>query len=220
MTTFRRAHSPQQRETRRRGILDTAAAMLAEMPVSAVTLNELSRRAGMAKSNVLRYFESREAVLLELLTSELGGWADDLEETLDAAVDAGTVSVRSRQLVDVLVSTLAERPVLCDLMSEQAAVLDHNISPTATLEYKQRSIAVIDRLTALVGKHLPELGPQQSQQFITVAALLVTAVWPTANPPAALRDIYRDHPEIACHRVEFADTLRSALYVFMAGLLA
>ena len=41
--------------------------MLAEMPVAEVTLNELSRRAGLAKSNVLRYFESREAVLLELL---------------------------------------------------------------------------------------------------------------------------------------------------------
>ena len=33
--------------------------MLAEMPVSELTLNELSRRAGLAKSNVLRYFESR-----------------------------------------------------------------------------------------------------------------------------------------------------------------
>jgi AcrR family transcriptional regulator len=43
--------------------------MLTEMPVAQITLNELSRRVGLAKSNVLRYFESREAVLLELLDS-------------------------------------------------------------------------------------------------------------------------------------------------------
>ena len=48
--------------------------MLEEMPVAEVSLNELSRRVGLAKSNVLRYFESREAVLLELLLDFLGSW--------------------------------------------------------------------------------------------------------------------------------------------------
>jgi AcrR family transcriptional regulator len=67
MVAFQRARSAEQREARRRTILDTAAAMLEEMPVSEVSLNELSRRVGLAKSNVLRYFESREEILLELL---------------------------------------------------------------------------------------------------------------------------------------------------------
>src|SRR2546428_13885140 len=71
---FQRARSEEQREARRQAILGAAAAMLAEMPVAEVTLNELSRRAGLAKSNVLRYFESREAVLLELLDSAWQGW--------------------------------------------------------------------------------------------------------------------------------------------------
>src|SRR5580704_13371703 len=86
MTTFQRARSEEQREARRRAILDTAAAMLAEMPVAQVTLNELSRRVGLAKSNVLRYFESREAVLLELLDSAWQEWLTQLAQDLDAAV--------------------------------------------------------------------------------------------------------------------------------------
>lgn len=73
--TFQRARTEEQREIRRRAILDMASAMLDEMPVAAVTLNELSRRVGLAKPNVLRYFESREAVLLELLDRFLrSGW--------------------------------------------------------------------------------------------------------------------------------------------------
>ena len=82
MTTFQRARSEEQREVRRRAILDAAAAMLAEMPVAEVTLNELSRRVGLAKSNVLRYFESREAVLLELLDSAWQEWLTGLEADL------------------------------------------------------------------------------------------------------------------------------------------
>ena len=52
-TTFQRARSDEQRAIRRQTILDTAAAMLEEMPASELSLNELSRRVGLAKSNVL-----------------------------------------------------------------------------------------------------------------------------------------------------------------------
>src|ERR1700722_18568858 len=86
MTLFQRARSAEQREVRRRAILDTAAAMLAEMTVAEVTLNELSRRVGLAKSNVLRYFESREAVLLDLLGSEWQEWLAALAGELGDAV--------------------------------------------------------------------------------------------------------------------------------------
>jgi AcrR family transcriptional regulator len=64
--------------------------MLTEMPVAQITLNELSRRVGLAKSNVLRYFESREAVLLELLDSAWQEWLAQLEEDLGRAVWTST----------------------------------------------------------------------------------------------------------------------------------
>src|SRR5580698_10245701 len=88
MAVLQRVRSEEQREAGRQAILRAATAMLAEMPVAEVTLNELSRRAGLAKSNVLRYFESREAVLLELLDSAWQDWLVQLDRDLQAAVDA------------------------------------------------------------------------------------------------------------------------------------
>src|ERR1035438_117509 len=143
MTTFQRARSEEQREVRRRTILDAAAAMLAEMPVAQVTLNELSRRVGLAKSNVLRYFESREAVLLELLDSAWQEWLADMEAGLTGAIDASApLGERADQLAAALASSLAARPVLCDLLSAQAAVLERNVSTEVALQYKR---AAIDR---------------------------------------------------------------------------
>jgi AcrR family transcriptional regulator len=221
MTTFRRAHSPQQREVRRRAILDAAAAMLGEMSVSEISLNELGRRAGMAKSNVLRYFESREAVLLELLSAQMNAWIDQVALSLaDIADPSSPATVRSQQLVDVLVTTLVGHPVLCDLMSEQAAVLERNISGEAVLQHKHASIAGIERLMEIVRRQLPELGAEGTVRFTTLAALLTTAVWPHSNPPAALAALYRDRPELACYRVEFESTLRESLHIVLAGLLA
>src|SRR2546428_12712597 len=94
-TLFQRARSDEQREVRRQAILRVAAEMLAQMPVAELSLNELSRRVGLAKSNVLRYFESREAVLLELLDLAWRDWLDRLAAALPGKLDAST-SVTTR----------------------------------------------------------------------------------------------------------------------------
>src|ERR1700727_3624850 len=100
---FQRARSEEQRAIRRQAILDAAAAMLEIMPVSEVTLTELSRRAGLAKSNVLRYFESREAILLELLDRATKLWLSELPGQLAAGVATeGTPGERADQLDVVL----------------------------------------------------------------------------------------------------------------------
>ena len=90
--TFQRARSEEQRAERRRTILATAETMLTEMPVAQLSLNELSRRVGLAKSNVLNYFESREAVLLELVDTETQAWVQDLADALSEVTRRPPVS--------------------------------------------------------------------------------------------------------------------------------
>src|SRR3954449_3979699 len=103
MHTFQRARNDEQREVRRQAILRVAAEMGGQMPVAEVSLNELSRRVGLAKSNVLRYFESREAVLLELLDVFLGSWLAELADELAAGVKAEAApEVRAGQLAEIL----------------------------------------------------------------------------------------------------------------------
>src|SRR5882757_6954696 len=112
--TFQRARSEEQREIRRRVILHTAAAMLDEMPVSALSLNELSRRVGLAKSNVLRYFESREAVLLDLLAHAAGEFLTEIREAVPASVDQSAPKASRVQAVSAgLATSFATHPMLC-----------------------------------------------------------------------------------------------------------
>ncbi|MDT5070188.1 MAG: hypothetical protein QOK02_6343 [Mycobacterium sp.] len=219
--SFVRAHSPEQREVRRTTILDTARAMLDEMPVADVTLNGLARKSCMAKSNVLRYFESREAVLLELCVEALAEWVIDLEAKLSgAAPSEDPVSVRAERIAAVITASLAERPVLCDLMSSQAAVLEHNVSEATVLQYKRASIANVGRLTEMVARHLPELGAEEAARFTTLAALMATSVWTHCRVPPAVLAAYATDPSLQPFRLDFATTLREALEVILTGLLS
>ena len=220
MNTFQRARSEEQREIRRRAILDTAAAMLDEMPVSAVSLNELSRRVGLAKSNVLRYFESREAVLLELLDHAWKQWMTDLPDLLTAGIDAeAAVEERGEQFAAVVGDSLAERRMLCDLLSAQAGVLEHNVSPEVAARYKRAAVANVDALTALARVHLPELG-DRAQQLAASMIMVIGAVWTHARPSQAMLAAYEADPSLAVLKMDFAIALREALATLTVGTLA
>src|SRR5882757_9235211 len=113
MKRYQRARTEQQRTERRQSILHIAAAMLDEMPVSAISLNELSRRVGLAKSNVLRYFESREAVLLDLLAHAASEFLAEIAGTLPTDVDQSAPKASRVQAVAVgLATSFAAHPML------------------------------------------------------------------------------------------------------------
>jgi AcrR family transcriptional regulator len=220
VTTFQRARSEEQREIRRRAILDAAAAMLAEMPVSEVTLNELSRRAGLAKSNVLRYFETREAVLLELLATARQAWLADLENAVAGCADGGSVAERGRTLALVLASSITARPMLCDLLSAQSAVLERNVSPSVAAAYKREALASVAALGRLALRCVPELGDADAFRFAGATVLAVGGLWSNCQPSEAMLAAYAADPELEAMRLEFHSTLRDMVEVLIAGLLA
>jgi AcrR family transcriptional regulator len=221
METFQRARSDEQRAVRTQAILDAAAAMLTEMPVSQVSLNELSRRVGLAKSNVLRYFESREAVLMELLDLASREWLGQLADELRASVSADAQpSERGDQVAATIATSLSARPVLCDLVSSQAAVLEHNVSARIAAQYKRSAIANVAILVGLILEHVPELGERDAQRFAAAMIMVAGAVWTHARPSAAMLTAYEADPELAAMRLDFTATLREVLEVLIAGLLA
>src|SRR5579859_5770428 len=220
MAVFQRARNEEQRETRRQAILGAATAMLAEMPVADVTLNELSRRAGLAKSNVLRYFESREAVLLELLDCAWQDWLLQLAPDLKDTDPATTAAARCDLLAVAVAKSLAARPVLCDLLSAQAAVLERNVSPQVAARYKRASIAGIEALGALMLACVPELGEQDAIKLAGATVLTTGALWPHTHPSAAMLAAYDADQELAAMRLDYTATMREVLEVMSAGLLA
>jgi AcrR family transcriptional regulator len=220
-TTFQRARSDEQRALRSQAILDTAAAMLEEMPVGELSLNELSRRVGLAKSNVLRYFDSREAVLLQLLIASAREWIAHLAEEIPSAVRrrAG-FKRRAEQLASVVAGSLVDRPVLCDLISAQAAVLEHNVSVEAVRKYKLATMSSAEALADLVQRALPELSEDDVWRYVVGIWVLTSAVWPHARPPEAVREALAADERLRSSQLDFPNALEDYLTTVAVGLHA
>ena len=217
--TFQRARNEEQRAVRRRAILATTSAMLDEMPVAAVTLNELSRRVGLAKTAVLRYFESREAVLLDLMDDRTATWLTELEQELARANDPGrSTAERAEQVADVLSRSLAAQTVLCDLYGAQGGVLEHNVSVEVVRRHKRASLGNLAVMAGLVQRHLPEIG-DRAELFCLNLLLIGGALSAYTSPPPSLRAVYESEPELAVHQIELRTALRLAIITSLVGLL-
>lgn len=217
---FQRARSEEQREIRRRTILDTTAKMLESMPVADVSLNELSRRACLAKSNVLRYFESREAILLELLDRGMKRWLDELSGQLTAGIDPGAApGERGDRIAAILTRSITPERTLCDLLSAQAGVLGQRVSVEVVATYKRAMFDNTATLAGLVGRHLPELGDDGAWQVCVTTGMLIGALWSHTRQSPSVVAAYEADPALSAMRIDFAEFLQHALATLISGTL-
>ena len=203
--------------------------MLAEMPVAQVSLNELSRRVGLAKSNVLRYFESREAVLLDLLDAAQQEWLAAARRGTRRAAHGGrrrparTRTSGATLVAAVLAASLTARPVLCDLVSAQAAVLERNVSPQVAAQYKRAAIvANVVRLCRARRARVPASSGDARRPALRGCRRSWSpgrAVDRTPSPSAAMLAAYEADPSLAALRLDFPEVLRQTLEVVLSGLL-
>ncbi|HEY0638659.1 MAG TPA: TetR family transcriptional regulator [Pseudonocardiaceae bacterium] len=183
---FRRARRPEQIEARRASILEAAEAILAERPLAVITLRELAGRVGLAKSNVLRYFGSREAILLEVLDRRWRDWLDDLAPALRAATPEPVPYGRAVAVATTVARSLLARPLLCELLSAMPTTLEHNITLAYARDFKARAAAHSARLRDLVLAELPQLGRDGAARFAGAVVVITGGLWPHTRPSPAV----------------------------------
>lgn len=218
-SSFQRARSPEQMEARRTAIMAVARALLAEKNVGDISLREMSDRVGLAKSNVLRYFDSREAIFLEVLDEEFTAWLSDVDGRLGRPRARKTGYANEIRVATVIADSLVGRPLLCELVGSMASVLERNISRDFARDFKARAMAKIGSLAQLVARHLPWLPPEFTAFFAEAALTLTAGMYPFSVPTEPVR--------IAIAEIGFPDPgerfsegLRTGLVTWLIGAAA
>jgi AcrR family transcriptional regulator len=212
--TFQRARRPEQKLLRRDAILDAARELALRGGVRNVSLADIAARVGIHKSALLRYFETREQIFLELTAGAWRDWAQALHAGLDAAPgSAGLVA-------DVLARSFGDRPLLCDLIAHTPLNLERNVSLEAVRRYKRTSLGVVNDAATLVHGVMPELTLAECTEFVATLASLAGSLWQIANPPPALADLYTSDPALAQACVDLTPRLRRTAEILLAGLIA
>jgi AcrR family transcriptional regulator len=210
---FQRARRPEQKQERREDILAAARELAGERPVREISLGDIARRAGFAKSNLLRYFESREDVFLRLLLREWESWRVGLTERLRSG-EATADSVAA-----TIARTMAERPLFCDLISEMSAVLERNVSAGTVQAFKSQTLDKVDDLGGVVAERMPDLVRPYGRETIAAALIITAGLWPIANPAPHVTAMFAEIPSLTRAHVHFEDRLQELLTNLITGFL-
>ena len=171
-------------------------------------------RIGIHKSALLRYFETREKIFLELTAAAWPGLG------AGSARRAGRRAPGDAALVaDVFARSFADRPLFCDLIAHTPLNLERNVSPAAVRRYKLTSLGVVDEAAALVHRTLPTLTLAEAREFVATLASLAGSLWQIANPAPALAELYASDPALAQACVDLAPRLRRTAEILLAGLI-
>ena len=215
--TYQRARRPEQKLERRDAILAAARELALRDGVRSVSLADIAARVGIHKSALLRYFETREQIFLELTAQAWREWTAALHAGLDEAEPGSPGS--AALVADVFARSFGDRPLLCDLIAHTPLNLERNVSPEAVRRYKVTSLAAVDEAAAVAARVLPELTLAECGEFVAALASLAGAVWQIANPVAALAELYASDPALARACVELTPRLRRTAEILLAGMI-
>jgi AcrR family transcriptional regulator len=211
--SFQRARRPEQKDERRETILATAAELARTSGVAHVSLGDIAVAVGLAKSNVLRYFGTREEIYLQLTMREGTDWAAAAGAALH---EVSGVSATATALADAY----ADRPLYCDLTTHAETMLEHNVSMEALRVYKLWAIDTYFTVGRQITTACPQLTDTDGASLVMAASAFVAKLFPLTRPAEALRQLYDREPEIARVFPPFRPTLQRMIAATAAGLPA
>jgi AcrR family transcriptional regulator len=213
--TFQRARRPEHKRQRYEAILAAARALGEREGVRAVSLADIAGAVGVHKSALLRYFETREEIYLRIAAEEWTDWVDGLRAAL-AGLPEGSVAA----VAAALARTLAERPLLCDLLSHTSLNLERNVSLDAARAYKRAATEAVAAVAAEVRTVLPELSEQDTVELVGAVGMVAAGLWQAVHPPPLLRTLYEQEPDLGHANYPFEPTITRLAETLVLGLRA
>lgn len=220
MTTaeFERARSADAKQVRETAILAAASRLATQRGVREVTLTDIAAGVGMHKSTMLRYFETREEIFLQLSAAGWTEWSAAVRQGLGAlkceavAEPADRIPAIARMLADTLVA----RPLFCDLLAHTPLNLERGVSFTSVRSFKLSTIAASRAVAAALREVLP-LTPAQASNTVATATGMAGALWQMAAPGTGLRRFYETDPDLAHAVVDVGPRLTDILTALLHG---
>jgi AcrR family transcriptional regulator len=209
---FIRARTPEAKAERRAAILAAASTLLARGGLERTTLSAIAAQAGITKSNVYRYFESREEILMRLLTK-------DLRHTSAALAQALTKPQPVPDVATLLANGLAANPRLCLLISITASTLEHNISTDTLRDIKRDMVASLELTATALHTAIPEIPLERAENAVQILFTLIIGLWPHSTPGPALRALYKE-PEFSRFGLNFCEALSFSTEVMLKGMVS
>lgn len=198
----KRAVAPEDKTARRDGIVRAAEELSSRG--AGFSMEQLARRAGVAKGTVYLYFGTREEVLLAVHEKQTHELFDVVERALAASAPTGETVVRAG------LRYLRAHPEFYPLAGNCRGMLDTNVSTDAALAFKTGISGRLEKLGKRIEALYPRLQDGEGAALLMNCYALIVGLWQQADVPVSLRSVMH-RPEMQIFKIDLEKQLTVAL---------
>jgi len=214
VTGPRRARSPEDKERRRQDILDHAWELFQARPWAELTMSDVADASHLSKAALYRYFETKEALFLEVEAARLGSWLRELGAELERLPRPASPETVATLIAD----SLAARPGLPRLLSLLHVSLEQNVPFDAALAFKRALHEWLVRLGGQLEMALGVLPPGSGLGAALQLHALCIGLWQMADSGPVVKRLL-ERQELRPLRVDFRAALVTGAATLLRGLL-
>ncbi|MBM6404170.1 TetR/AcrR family transcriptional regulator [Phycicoccus sp. CSK15P-2] len=217
--TFVRARTPEQKEQRRAAILGVARGLVEERGILGLTLADLADEVGLATSNVVRHFGTREEIFVALVAQDGIEVTREVVAALDGVPRPGG-SATPQDVARVVMDTVLARTVFCELLGHLPTHLEHNVSLETATRLKEATATLVTDLGDAVRRACPPLTADGATLFVLAVVSMVSAVATGRRPAPVVRQVYAHRPDLEVFAGDPFGQVEELLAATLRGLLA
>ena len=172
---FIRARSDEQKELRYAEIRAAAIRLYAEMGYEEITLAAIAREAGFTRSNLYKYYSSKDEIFLEILMTDIVAWREDLQCRLKGKpCSIGEFATRFAQ-------SYLNHARLLDSLTILFVFIEKNASVENLTGFKAGLKNEMANLVGLTCMALPAMSVQQAEEFLIMQISTANGLYPMTN---------------------------------------
>ena len=207
---WKRARSNEQIEQRVNEILESAAEIFLETPFENVTMLMIAKKAKCARSNLYRYFKTKEEIFLTLFLSDIDKWVKDIISTFTKEESLEIFVKKLREI-------LCRQKRLLKLTPLLSLSLERNTSEEVLRKTKLTLYEQMNKVAPYVQKVIPSLSNEQIYNFFIFHQALVAGAWPMAQYTEMQRKVM-DELALYHNKIDFASLYENAILMYLKGV--
>lgn len=168
---WQRARSENQIEQRTDAILEAAANLLSRYRLDEITLAMIGKEAKFTRSNLYRYFSTKEEIFLQLLSHDMKQWREQGVEWIESG------KINQTNFAEAWVGLLLNYDRLLTLFGLLYTLLEKNVSDERFKAFKLATDADIRAITgSLKAKHLFR-DEEKAHKFLVTQTSLMSGMY-------------------------------------------
>lgn len=211
--TWKRARSGEQKEVRIKEILTATAGLFAKKNFEDITLIHIAKEAKFTRSNLYKYFTTKEEVFLALFMNDIKEWSEAILQVFDVKKKYSI-----EKFSQLWRNALKDRQQMLKLYPLCAVLLEKNVSIEMLIEYKKLVMEMAVKITGLLEKILPDLPKDKIFYFIIIQISLAAGLHPMAHALTEKQKMAIEEAGLIFPEIEFEEYFGMAIETVLKGL--